>query len=125
MMLTFAGIPIALYFRSRKTIPVIVKEESMQSREFWMFVGSLLFFVSAVYIIVLTSLPFINSLFGTQWAIGQDVEYVYNRVMILVAFILGVLTAITQYLKYKDTPRKYFLSKIIVAYCDSPGIISH
>ena len=113
MMLTFAGIPIALYFRSRKTIPVILKEESMQSREFWMFVGSLLFFVSAVYIIVLTSLPFINSLFGTQWAIGQDVEYVYNRVMILVAFILGVLTAVTQYLKYKDTPRKYFLSKLL------------
>ena len=113
MMLTFASIPVALYFRTRKTIPVIVKEESMQSREFWMFVGSLLFFVSAVYIIVLTSLPFINSLFGTQWAIGQDVEYVYNRVMILVAFILGVLTAITQYLKYKDTPRKYFLSKIL------------
>jgi cytochrome c-type biogenesis protein CcmF len=112
MMLLFAAIPLVLYIRNRKGIPVIVKEESMQSREFWMFVGSLLFFVSAVYIIVLTSLPFINSLFGTQWAIGQDVEYVYNRVMILVAFILGILTAITQYLKYKDTPRKYFLRKI-------------
>ena len=114
MMLTFATIALVLYFRNRKTIPVIVKEESMQSREFWMFVGSLMFFVSAVYIIVLTSLPFINSFFGTKWAIGQDVEYVYNRVMILVAFVLGVLTAITQYLKYKDTSRKYFLGKILL-----------
>ena len=113
MMITFAVIPLVLYIRNRKGIPVIVKEESMQSREFWMFVGSLLFFVSAVYIIVLTSLPFINGIFGTNWAIGQDVEYVYNRVMILVAFVLGMLTAITQYLKYKDTPRKYFMGKIL------------
>ncbi len=113
MMISFAVIPLVLYIRNRKGIPVIIKEESMQSREFWMFVGSLLFFVSAVYIIVLTSLPFINAIFGTNWAIGQDVEYVYNRVMILVAFVLGMLTAITQYLKYKDTPRKYFLGKII------------
>ena len=113
MMITFGLIPLVLYIRNRKGIPVIVKEESMQSREFWMFVGSLLFFISAVYIIVLTSLPFINTIFGTKWAIGQDVEYVYNRVMILVAFVLGMLTAITQYLKYKDTSGKYFFGKII------------
>jgi cytochrome c-type biogenesis protein CcmF len=113
MMITFAVIPLVLYIRNRKGIPVIVKEESMQSREFWMFVGSLLFFISAIYIIVLTSLPFINAIFGTKWAIGQDVEYVYNRVMILVAFVLGMLTAVTQYLKYKDTTRKYFMGKIL------------
>jgi cytochrome c-type biogenesis protein CcmF len=113
MILTFGLIPLVLYIRNRKGIPVIVKEESMQSREFWMFVGSLLFFISAVYIIVLTSLPFINAIFGTKWAIGHDVEYVYNRVMILVAFVLGILTAITQYLKYKDTPSKYFFGKIV------------
>ncbi len=112
MIGAFIAIPLVLYIRRRKDIPVIVKEESMDSREFWMFVGSLLFFVAGVYIIVLTSLPFINKLFGTQWAIGQDVEYVYNRVMILVSFVIGILTAITQYLKYKSTGRKYFLSKI-------------
>jgi cytochrome c-type biogenesis protein CcmF len=112
MIGTFIAIPLTLYIRRRKDIPVILKEESMQSREFWMFVGSLLFFVAGVYIIVLTSLPFINKLFGTQWAIGQDVEYVYNRVMILVSFVIGILTGITQYLKYKSTGRKYLVSKI-------------
>jgi cytochrome c-type biogenesis protein CcmF len=78
-----------------------------------MFVGSLLFFVSAGYIITLTSLPFINKLFGTQWAIGKDVEYVYNRVMVLVIIVIGILTAITQYFKYKDTTRKYFWSNLL------------
>jgi len=113
MMLTFMVIPAVLYFKRRREIPEIRKEESMNSREFWMFVGSLLLFVSAGYIILLTSLPFINKLFGTQWAIGQDVEYVYNRVMVLVAVVLAILTAITQYFKYKDTARKYFWSNLL------------
>lgn len=113
MMAVFGIIPLVLYIRQRKQLPVIHKEESMASREFWMFVGSLLFFISALYIIILTSLPFINSLFGSNWAIGEDVEYVYNRVMILVAFVLGTLTSITQYLKYKNTPRKFFLERIL------------
>ena len=114
MMGVFGGIPLALYIKARKSVPVLHREEQMSSREFWMFVGSLLFFVSAVYIIVLTSLPFINKLAGTQWAIGEDVEYVYNRVMILVAFVIGILTAITQYLRYKDTPRDRFLRPLMI-----------
>lgn len=77
-----------------------------------MFVGSLLLFIAGLYIIILTSLPFFNKLFGTKWAIGEDVEFVYNRIMVLVAIILGVLTAMTQYFKYKNTTRKYIWSKL-------------
>ena len=113
MILTFILVPLLLFVRERRKVPVIHKEESMNSREFWMFVGSLLMFVSAGYIIILTSLPFINKLAGTQWAIGKDVEYVYNRVMILVAVVIGILTAITQYFKYKDTSRKYFWNHLL------------
>lgn len=113
MMLTFLGIATFLFIKNRKHIPEIKKEESMNSREFWMFVGSLLMMVSAGYIIVLTSLPFINKLFSTSWAIGQDVEYVYNRVMILVAVVIAKLTAVTQYFKYKDTTRKYLWSNLL------------
>ena len=119
MQLCFIFLPLALYWRDRKNVPVVVKEESMNSREFWMFVGSLLLLISGLYIIVLTSLPFFNKLFGTSWAIGKDVEYVYNRIMILVAIIIGLLTAITQYFKYKDTSRKYIWSKLLI-----PTIVS-
>ena len=114
MQLVFIALPAFLYYKDRKNIPTVVKEESMNSREFWMFVGSLLLLISAVYIIVLTSLPFINKLFGTSWAIGENVEYVYNRIMILVAIIIGILTAITQYFKYKETTRKYLWSKLLI-----------
>ncbi|MFZ9660821.1 MAG: cytochrome c biogenesis protein CcsA [Chitinophagaceae bacterium] len=114
MIFTFLFIPVALYFTRRKDIPVEMKEENMNSREFWMFVGSLLLFVSAAYIIILTSLPFINTLLDTHWAIGKDVEYVYNRVMILVAFVIAIMTAITQYFRYKDTTKKQFWSKLLI-----------
>jgi len=114
MQLFFIAVPAFLYYRDRKNIPVVHKEESMNSREFWMFVGSLLLLISAVYIIVLTSLPFINKLIGTSWAIGDNVEYVYNRIMILVAIIIGALTGFVQYLKYKDTARKYVWSKLLI-----------
>jgi len=114
MQLFFIAVPSYLYFRDRKNIPVIKKEESMNSREFWMFVGSLLLLISALYIIVLTSLPFINKLIGTSWAIGDNVEYVYNRIMVLVAIVLGLLTGFVQYLKYKETTRKYVWSNLLI-----------
>jgi cytochrome c-type biogenesis protein CcmF len=112
MMGVFLLISAGLYFRNRKNIPVIHKEESVSSREFWMFVGALVLFISAIYISVFTSLPLINKIFGTNKAIGEDPEYVYNRVMVLIAVVIGLLTAVTQYLKYKNTDRSYWMKRI-------------
>ena len=70
-------------------------------------------FISAAYITFYTSLPVINKIFGTNKAIGEDPEYIYNRVMVLIAVVLGLLTAITQYLRYKQTPRSFWIKKII------------
>lgn len=98
-------IPSLLLFALRyRAIPVPAREEEISSREFWLFVGSLLFFISALFIIGQTSLPVFNKIFGTQWAPPKDIEYAYNKVLILVAIVIGVLTAVTQYLKYKKTP---------------------
>ncbi|MGB8191101.1 MAG: cytochrome c biogenesis protein CcsA [Chitinophagaceae bacterium] len=106
-------IPSLWLFISRyKHIPHIVKEESSYSREFWMFIGSLVLFLSALFIIVSTSLPVLNKIFNTRWAMGEDVEFAYNRIQIFVAIILGLLTAISQFLKYKNTAKGYFLKKI-------------
>ncbi|MEJ7769249.1 MAG: cytochrome c biogenesis protein CcsA [Chitinophagaceae bacterium] len=103
---------IVLFIRRFKHIPFIAKEESSYSREFWMFIGSLVFFLSALFIIIATSLPVINKVFNTSFAIGDDAEFAYNRIEIFVAIVIGMLTAFTQYLKYRDTAKKYFLKKI-------------
>ena len=103
-----------LFIRRYKEIPSIAKEESSYSREFWMFIGSLVFFLSAGFIITATSLPVINKIFNTNFAMGEEVEFAYNRILIFVAIVIGILTAITQYLRYKDTPKSVFLKKIAV-----------
>lgn len=108
-------IPSFILFINRyKKIPFIAKEESTSSREFWMFIGSLVFFLSAMFIIIATSLPVINKIFNTNFAIGDDPEFAYNRIQIFVAIVIGLLTAISQYLKYKDTAKSYLLKKIAV-----------
>ncbi|MFC0774947.1 cytochrome c biogenesis protein CcsA [Terrimonas alba] len=106
-------------YQIQKQIPGVAKEESGSSREFWMFIGALVFFLSAIVIISKTSLPVINKVFNLQLAAPEDEEMAYNQIQIFVAIILGILTAITQYLRYKNTNGKLFWKKIAV-----PTIIS-
>lgn len=106
---------LALFFARYKKIPHIAKEEEFNSREFWMFIGSLVLFLSAMAIIVPTSFPIINKLFGTSLVIGEDKEFPYNRIQVFVAVVIGILTAIGQYLKYKNTAKAYFVKKLLWA----------
>ncbi len=99
------------YIRDYKKIPHIAREEATFSREFWMFIGALVIFLSALFITIVTSLPVINKL-GTNYAVGDDPTFAYNRILIFVAILLGLLTGISQYLKYKNTTRTMFLKKI-------------
>jgi cytochrome c-type biogenesis protein CcmF len=103
---------IILYIIRYREIPHIKKEENIWSREFWMFIGSLVIFLSAIFICAATSLPIINSIFGTNQTTGDDPKFSYNRIEIFVAIILGLLTAIVQYLKYKNTPKGFVWKKI-------------
>lgn len=105
---------LGLFIANLKKMPAIHKEESTNSREFWMFIGSLVFFLTAVFIIAKTSVPVYNKIFGTGIAQPENVEFSYNKVVILVAIIIGLLSAITQYFKYKKTEPAYILKKIAV-----------
>jgi cytochrome c-type biogenesis protein CcmF len=113
--LSLNAIPAFILLFSRfKKIPNVAKEESTYSREFWMFIGSLVLFLSSISIIIPTSYPLINKIFGTNLAIGDDVEFAYNRIQVFVAIVLGILTAITQYLRYKKTDKKAFWKKLLL-----------
>lgn len=113
-MLIFALGGLGLFIARYKQIPQMVKEENFNSREFWMFIGSLVFFLSSIFIIAKTSLPLVNKIFKTSFAPPQDVEFSYNKVAAMIAIIIGLLTAFGQYLKYKDTPRAYLIKKIAI-----------
>lgn len=98
---------IGLFLYRYRSLPAPQKEEDSYSREFWLFIGSLVLFLSGMIIIAQTSVPVINKIFHTQIAPPEDVEFAYNQVQIFVAVVIGLLTAVTQYLKYKTTPRSY------------------
>jgi cytochrome c-type biogenesis protein CcmF len=108
---------IVLFFIHRKSIPAIIKEEATYSREFWMFIGSLILFLSAVIIIAKTSVPVYNLVFGAKVAMPEDTVFAHNQVQIFIAIIIGMLTAITQYLKYRDTKLSSFAKKILWPSC--------
>ncbi|HEY0355860.1 MAG TPA: cytochrome c-type biogenesis CcmF C-terminal domain-containing protein, partial [Flavisolibacter sp.] len=111
-LLIFALPSFALLVSRYKQIPHIVKEEETSSREFWMFVGSLVLFLSAISIIIMTSIPVFNKLIGLfssnentfkPFAMGEGSEHYYNQIQIFVAIILGLFTGFGMYLKYKST----------------------
>lgn len=117
-LLAFVGVfavPSLLFFAFRyRSLPAPQKEEEISSREFWMYIGSLLFFLSALVIIGQTSLPVFNKIAGTQLAPPKDVEFSYNSIQIYVAIFLALLTAFSQFLKYRHTDSRYFRKKMML-----------
>ena len=111
-LFAFAVPALTMLFKNYKKIPTIHNEENTDSREFWMYIGSLVFFLTAMFIIAKTSVPVYNKVFNTRIAPPEDVEFSYNKIAVLVAIIIGLLTAVTQYLKYKGTPKNYLFKKI-------------
>ncbi|ULQ57813.1 cytochrome c biogenesis protein CcsA [Flavihumibacter rivuli] len=103
-----------LFFARYKSIPHIAKEEETSSREFWMFIGSLVLFLSAAVITWQTSFnPIFNKITGKSTAAPEDVEFSYNKIQIFVAIVIALLTAFTQYLKYKRSTRDGVVKKIL------------
>ncbi len=113
-LLAFTIPSLFLLAKHYKKIPTIHTEENTNSREFWMFIGSLVFFLTALFITAKTSVPVYNKIFNTKIAPPEDVEFAYNKIIVLVAIIIGLLTATVQYLKYKNTAKGDFLKKIWV-----------
>ena len=111
-VLVFFVPAIFLYIRNYQSMPAIYREENTYSREFWLFIGSLVLFLAGIVISAKTSVPVFNKLFGTKIAPPEDTEFAYNQIQIFVAIVIGILTAVTQYLKYKDTPKAFFGRKI-------------
>lgn len=114
LLLFWLGISLIITIYSYiKFFPKEEEEEKLYSREFWMFVGSLVFLLSAMVITYFTSIPVLNKLFNLEKApikIGD-----YNRWMIPFTIISLMLIAITQYFKYKKTNPKQFLKHISVS----------
>ena len=101
-----------LFFVRYKSMNENQKDDEVDSREFWMLVGALVLLLSAIVITSITSIPVFNKIFGTKIAPPEDPAFAHNQVQVFVAIIIGVLTAIGQFLKFKSTPKEQFYKQI-------------
>lgn len=107
MVLFSAIIAIYLYVSRQKHIPVISKEESIFSREFWMFVGALILLFSGVIIAVSTSLPVFNAIArifdeGYIGSVIQDPIPHYNKFQIWIALLIMFISSAAIFMRYKS-----------------------
>jgi cytochrome c-type biogenesis protein CcmF len=115
-LLAFAVPSLFYFFKRYKNIPFIAKEEETSAREFWMFIGSLVLMLAGLLIIIMTSIPVFNKIAGLfssnkelfkPLAMGEESEYAYNRIQVIVAVIVAALTGFGMYLKYKTTGKQF------------------
>lgn len=103
----FAVLSIALMVTRNKSIPAPQQEESIASREFWMFIGVLVLLFSAVLITGATSLPVWNKLvqlFNPDYvgAALKDPVAHHNRYQLWIGVFIGLLTGVAQWLRYQE-----------------------
>jgi cytochrome c-type biogenesis protein CcmF len=111
-LISFIAVPLGLFIYRLKNIPTLEKDEDSSSREFWIFIGSMVLFISAFQITWFTSLPVINKILGTQMAPPLDAIALYNSWQTPFALIIMLLVGVTQYLSYKNTNLKKFVKQI-------------
>ena len=124
-------VPLVLYLKKFKNIPTPSKEEIIESREFWMFIGSLVFLFSAGLISFTTSIPVFNKLLDVYGNfIGSSMKEYHrsppvniiehhNRFQIWIATFLALLSGFTIFLRYCGTSlskvSKSFFRNIFIA----------
>src|SRR5690606_12456659 len=103
------GVMVYFLVTRKREMPSHQKEEDIYSREFWLFIGALVLTVACVQIIASTSVPVFNAIFGTDVAPPIDPVQHYNKWQAGFAVVVGLLSAVTQFMKYKRTnARKFF-----------------
>jgi cytochrome c-type biogenesis protein CcmF len=103
-----SGFTLLLIRIIKKQIPTVQKEEELGSREFWMFIGTLVLLLSAVQMTFTTSIPVWNLLFHDKWNLIKDkiappenVIAHYNAIQIWLGILAGLLTGLIQFFSYK------------------------
>ncbi len=112
----FIVLAVALMVMRFKNIPHPTKEEPTPSKEFWMFIGSLVLLLSALIITASTSLPVYNKIahfFDPEFTgrVITDVIPHYNRYQIWIALFIGLLSGAAQFLRFRESNWQKQLSK--------------
>lgn len=81
-------------------------DDNLWSREFWMFVGSLILILSSIQVTITTSLPVFNKIFNLNAAPPANAIEHYNNWQLPFALVVLLLTGIGQFFNYRNTSDK-------------------
>ncbi len=120
----FTAIAAFVFFKKKGIVQKTKKEDSFDSREFWMFIGAIVLLFSSVLITASTSLPVYNKiaeLFDPDFVglvIEDDITH-YNKHQIWIAIFIVILSSIAQLLRFNGrftaSYRKKFFIHLIVS----------
>jgi len=113
----FMGLAIVMLVVNRKQFPSSLEEESLWSREFWIFMGSLVLLISSFHIMFNTSMPVWDKIFAKTYSTPNAAFY--NSWQVPFAILLTFLIATGQYMKYKHSDIKVVLQKILIPFAVS------
>lgn len=124
------------------------EEESVSSREFWMFMGSLVFILMSIHVTVVTSInvgniflspfsemfqwmhehwnwEFAKRLADHQFSAPADKARfdVYHKIQVPLAIILFTIMAIGQFLMYQKTEGRLFWKRLIFSFATSIAVL--
>ncbi len=86
-----------LYNKTKADLP----DETLNSREFWMFLGSMFLILSLVQVFAATSIPVFNKLFGSKTVVPPAESY--NKIQLWLAMPIMALMAIAHWFKFRET----------------------
>ncbi len=113
-VLVFLVLAIIILAIRWKELPASKKDEETYSREFWMFVGAIFLALSCFHLVVVTSIPVWNAMFGTKLAPPTDPVKHYNIIQASFAVVVTLLTGVTQFMKYKKTDvSRFFITSAV------------
>jgi len=113
----FPILAFATYIYHYRKIPTPNKEERLQSREFWMFTGTMVLGISAILITYFTSLPVINAIASyfdplhEPLVINDPVDH-YNKNQLWIALLIGLLSGVGQWTRYRERNMKLYRKKL-------------
>lgn len=114
-ILLFNGLSLYFIIKEFRNVPVPEKEERIESREFWMFIGSLVLVFSAILISFTTSIPVYNKLFDvvgnifntdlSGWHRSTPVEPIphYNKYQLWIAVVIALISSFAQFMRYRES----------------------
>jgi cytochrome c-type biogenesis protein CcmF len=121
-LLFFSIGSLVLLLARYKGLPKKEKEDRMDSREFWMFIGALTLLISGLQITLSTSYPVFNKLFGPEGLItlydknkvlSDPIDH-YNAIQVPFAIVIVLLIGAGQFLSYRKTSTTLFFKRQIL-----------